>query len=370
MAEYIQRIMTADGEKQIDYNALANLPIIPDVSAEIEERAAALEDVDSALQARQTETEKNVQILKYQMSNMETMAIGKLYNFTYDTVTGKTWTKPIDVANNIKVLELYGRKVENLVINHTLNLSTGELYNDGSLTVTSNGRTLTFNGTASAYTSFVVFGTGGDPDATYGIKTTPSGTCSLATPFVFVNQRWSGMPVSSVLDSFVISTTDVVCFTYHETFKIALANGWEPDGYLFGGETILRINEETTFDNFTLTFDFGTITAEENYIVKPQSVYGVINSTGETNELVVPEEVRQLTCYGLPKNYYNFNTGVYYQAQDLVDGEIVDLETPIQHTGYEANPWLKVGALRYMGVVTEPADEMATFRLYYQKRVS
>lgn len=44
MAKYIQRIMTADGEKQIDYNALANLPIIPDVSAEIEERVTAVEE--------------------------------------------------------------------------------------------------------------------------------------------------------------------------------------------------------------------------------------------------------------------------------------------------------------------------------------
>lgn len=60
MAEYITKIRTAEGDKQIDYNALANLPVIKDYTEDILEAKADVESRIDSNSKRITNLEKGI----------------------------------------------------------------------------------------------------------------------------------------------------------------------------------------------------------------------------------------------------------------------------------------------------------------------
>lgn len=60
MAEYITKIQTAEGDKQIDYNALANLPVIKDYTEDILEAKADVESRIDSNSKRITNLEKGI----------------------------------------------------------------------------------------------------------------------------------------------------------------------------------------------------------------------------------------------------------------------------------------------------------------------
>ena len=162
MAEYITKIRTAEGDKQIDYNALANLPVIKDYTEDILEAKADVESRIDNNSKRITNLEKGIP--------NECFVVDASISYKKDVPANALPYAEIEMVGGMT------RKCANLIPYPYAETTLTR----GGVTFTDNGDCgITLSGTATGTIAFNLWVTGGSPLPIGDYSLIANGVCEV-----------------------------------------------------------------------------------------------------------------------------------------------------------------------------------------------